>query len=56
MIPTALIPMCPFLELSKGSCTGLSIIVCHNKRIFDHKVFDVIAKRGKSTMGWFFWI
>ena len=56
----ALIPLCSFLEFSKGECTGLSIIdstpiiVCHNKRIFDHKVFDGIAKRGKSTMGWFF--
>lgn len=60
LIPTALIPLCSFLEFSKGECTGLSIIdstpliVCHNKRIFDHKVFDGIAKRGKSTMGWFF--
>jgi hypothetical protein len=30
------------------------IRVCHNKRIFDHKVFDGLAARGKSTMGWFF--
>jgi hypothetical protein len=57
---TALVPLCSFLEFSKGECTGLSIIdstpiiVCHNKRIFDHRVFDGIAKRGKSTMGWFF--
>ncbi|GHU14781.1 hypothetical protein FACS189449_11940 [Alphaproteobacteria bacterium] len=29
------------------------IRVCHNKRIFNHKVFDGIAARGKSTMGWF---
>ena len=57
---TALIYLSAFLEFSKGACTGLSIIdstpiiVCHNKRIFHHKVFDQIAKRGKSTMGWFF--
>lgn len=56
----ALLPLCFFLEFSKGQCTGLSIIdstpfvVCHNKRIFNHKVFDGIAKRGKSTMGWIF--
>lgn len=43
-----------------GSCTGISFIdstpvrVCHNKRIFNHKVFDGIATRGKSTMGYFF--
>jgi hypothetical protein len=60
LMPTALIPLCAFLEYSKGDCTGLSIIdstpfiVCHNKRIFDHRVFNGIAKRGKSTMGWFF--
>jgi hypothetical protein len=28
--------------------------VCNNKRIFDPKVFNGIAARGKSTMGWFF--
>ncbi len=60
LMQSVLIPLCSFLEFSKGSCTGLSIIdstpiiVCHNKRIFDHQVFDGIAKRGKSTMGWFF--
>jgi Transposase DDE domain len=57
---SAMIPMCAFIEVLKGECTGLSIIdatpliVCHNKRIFKHKVFEGIAKRGKSTMGWFF--
>jgi hypothetical protein len=60
LMQSALIPLCAFLEFSKGKCTGLSIIdstpiiVCHNKRIFDHKLFDGLAKRGKSTMGWFF--
>jgi len=28
--------------------------VCENKRIFDHKVSDGLAKRGKTSMGWFF--
>jgi hypothetical protein len=28
--------------------------VCANKRIFNHKVAKKAAKRGKSTMGWFF--
>lgn len=28
--------------------------VCHNKRIPNHKVFQDIASRGKSTMGWFY--
>ena len=28
--------------------------VCENKRIFDHRVCEGLAKRGKSSMGWFF--
>lgn len=28
--------------------------VCANKRIFNHKVAKKAAKRGKSTMGWFY--
>ena len=30
-----------------------SIKVCHNKRIYSHKVFKD-AKRGKTSMGWFY--
>jgi len=30
------------------------LVVCHNKRIPSHKVFNGIAKRGKSSTGWFF--
>lgn len=43
-----------------GQCTGISFVdstpiaVCKNKRIPRHKVFDGIAQRGKSTMGYFF--
>lgn len=28
--------------------------VCHNRRIKQNKVFDAIAKRGKSSTGWFY--
>lgn len=31
-----------------------SLSVCHNKRITRNKVFDGLAQRGKTTMGWFF--
>jgi transposase len=43
-----------------GDKTGLyfadatSLKVCRNKRIYSHKTFSGLAKRGKSTMGWFF--
>lgn len=32
-----------------------SIAVCKNKRIFNHKVTDWVAKRWKSSMWWFYW-
>lgn len=54
-------PMMLFLKLVYfGECTGISFVgstkisVCHNKRIFNHKVFNGLAQRGKSTMGWFY--
>lgn len=31
-----------------------AVQVCKNKRIFHHKVCDGVAKRGKSSFGWFF--
>ena len=43
-----------------GCCTGISIIdstpvrVCHIKREKSHKVFQGMATKGKSTIGWFF--
>ena len=30
------------------------LAVCHNRRIHRHKVFDGLAARGKTSMGWFF--
>ena len=46
--------------LKQGKKSGLYVVdssplkVCHNKRIPRNKVFEGWAKRGKSTMGWFF--
>jgi hypothetical protein len=55
------VPMMFFLNtVCFGKCTGItfvdstSIKVCHNKRIKRNKVFDGIAKTGKSTVGWFY--
>ncbi len=57
----AILPMTLFLKTCcLGECTGISFIdstpirVCKNKRIPRHKVFNGIAQRGKSTMGYFF--
>ena len=44
----------------KTSCTGISFVdsttlnVCDSHRIPQHKVFEGIAKRGKSSTGWFY--
>ena len=43
-----------------GKCQGISFVdstrltVCKNQRIHNHKVFNGIAERGKSSMGWFY--
>jgi hypothetical protein len=60
LMPSVLIPLCVYLQQRKGQATGLafidatSIAVCHNRRIYNHKVFKKIAQRGKTSMGWFY--
>ncbi|AFI85876.1 IS982 family transposase [Methylophaga nitratireducenticrescens] len=60
VMPGVLMPLCAYFTHLKGSATGIafvdstSIKVCHNLRIPRHKVFDGVATRGKSTMGWFY--
>ena len=56
----ALVPLWCYLQTRKGSCTGVAFVdattlaVCHNLRIPQHKVFWDCAKRGQSSMGWFY--
>ena len=46
--------------MSFNQCTGtsfidsFSLVVSHNKRIYSHKVFQGVAARGKTSVGWFF--
>lgn len=60
LMPNALIPLCVYLMGRRGQQTGISfvdatsIVVCHNRRIHSHKVFKSIAKRGKTSTGWFY--
>jgi hypothetical protein len=55
-----LFPIFVFSQGCLGRCTGVGFIdstiltVCHIKRIHSHRVFHRIAKRGKTTTGWFF--
>lgn len=59
LLPTTLVPMTLYLLSRMGQTRGIAFIdstpipVCHNKRIFHHKVFDGLAARGKSSMGYF---
>lgn len=34
--------------------TQLAFLVCHNRRINQHRVFQAIAKRGKTSVDWFY--
>jgi transposase len=59
-MPGALVPLCGYLQTRKGRCSGISFIdstslkVCHNRRIHSHKVFEGWARRGKTSVDWFF--
>jgi hypothetical protein len=54
------IPLFSYLLHMRGKITGIafvdstSVTVCHNKRISRNKVFKGLAKRGKTTSGWFY--
>ncbi len=60
LMPRTIIPLLAYMRGHKGQCTGISFVdatslqVCHNRRIKRHKVFAGVAKRGKTSMGWFF--
>jgi hypothetical protein len=57
-LPRALVPLCCSLSTRKGRCTGIACIdstplaVCDNHRLATHKVFEGLAPRGKTSMGW----
>lgn len=60
LMPRCTVALAALVETLKGHCSGLSIAdstpiaVCDNLRIAQHKVFDGLAARGKSSTGWFF--
>jgi len=59
LMPSALGTMTLYLFGRLGQTRGIAFIdstpipVCHNKRIFQHKVFEGLAARGKNSMGYF---
>jgi hypothetical protein len=60
LMPSVLVPLLAYLQSRYGACTGISFIdstsleVCDPKRISQHRVFATDAKRGKTSMGWFY--
>ncbi len=60
LLPGALVPLCCFLVSRFGRCSGISFIdstkisVCHNRRIWSHKVMTEFAARGKTSVDWFY--
>jgi hypothetical protein len=60
LLPGALVPLCCFLVSRFGQCSGISFIdstqisVCHNRRIWSHKVMAEFAARGKTSVDWFY--
>ncbi len=60
LMPSALVPLCGYLQSRKGRCSGISFIdstslkVCHNRRIHMYRVFDGCARRGKTSVDWFY--
>lgn len=60
LMPRMLVPLAVYLHTQRGACTGISFIdstalsVCKNARIAHPRVFAVDARRGKTSVGWFY--
>lgn len=61
LLPRVMVPLMAYMRYRRcGKSTGISfvdsttLVVCHNRRIHSHKVFDGLAQRGKSSTGWFY--
>lgn len=60
LMPRTLLPLAAYCYSLKGCVSGISFIdstpiqVCKPKRMSNNRVFKGIAKKGKSSIGWFF--
>ncbi|BAQ61675.1 mobile element protein [Geminocystis sp. NIES-3708] len=59
-IPSTIIPLMAYLQSCFGTSSGIGFVdwtclkVCHHRRISQHKVFQVLAKRSKTSVDWFY--
>ena len=59
-MPSTLMPLCVYLKHCFGQCSGISFMdatslkVCRNRRTSQHRVFDEMATRGKTSVDWFY--
>jgi len=60
LMPRILLALCAYLQHCYGGCSGIAFIdstalaVCHNRRIAQHRVFEGVAERGRTSVDWFF--
>jgi len=60
LMPRILIGLCQYLRHGYGQCRGIGFIdssalaVCHNRRIKQHRVFEGVAQRGRTSVDWFY--
>jgi len=60
LMPRLFVPLMVLLHSLSGEPSGVyfadatKLAVCHNRRIHRHKVFNDLAARGKTSMGWFY--
>lgn len=60
LMPSVLMPLCFFIACQQKTPTGIYFVdstllkVCHIKRHSQNRVFKKLAKKSRSTMGWFY--
>ena len=60
LLPSVLVGLCEYLRSCYGQSRGIAFIdstalaVCHNRRIKQHRVFDGVAQRGRTSVDWFY--
>ncbi|HST90407.1 MAG TPA: transposase [Ktedonobacterales bacterium] len=59
-MPRVLLPLAAYPRTQMGTWSGISCMdatslqVCHLARIAQHRVFRADARRGKTSVGWFY--